>query len=89
MEFGNHETVLLTSRFARLERIGVIEERVTPIEDFDARLLSLSSVSRDKIGARADDMIAEFRAEMAPYLVNGAVTEVIESQALIASRSPR
>jgi SAM-dependent methyltransferase len=87
--FGSHETVLLTSPFSHLERIGVIEERATPIADFDARLLSLSSVSRAQIGDKADAMIAEFRAEMAPYVVDGAVTEVIESQALIASRQPR
>jgi hypothetical protein len=72
-----------------LERVGILEERVTPIADFDARLLSLSSVSRDKIGDRADDMIAGFRAEMAPYIVDGTVTEVIEAQALIASRPPQ
>jgi SAM-dependent methyltransferase len=88
-EFGSHETVLLASPFSRLERVGILEERVTPIADFDARLLSLSSVSRDKIGDRADDMIAEFRAEMAPYIVDGTVTEVIEAQALIASRPPQ
>ena len=87
-EFGSHESVLLASPFSRLERIGVIEQRATAIADFDARLLSLSSVSRDKIGARADEMIAEFRAAMAPYIVHGQVTEVIESQALIASRPP-
>jgi SAM-dependent methyltransferase len=88
-EFGSHEAVLLASPFSQLERISIIEERITPIADFDARLLSLSSVSRDKIGERADAMIAELRVEMAPYVVNGAVTEVIESQALIASRPPR
>jgi hypothetical protein len=88
-EFGSHETVLLASPFSHLERIGIIEERRTPIEDLDSRLLSLSSVSRDKIGDRADAMIAEFRAEMASYAANGMVTEVVESQALIASRPPR
>lgn len=88
-EFGSHETVLLPSPFSHLERVGVIEQRVTPIEDFDSRLLSLSSVSRDQIGDKADDMITEFRAEMAPYVANGMVTEVVESQALIASRPPR
>jgi SAM-dependent methyltransferase len=87
--FGSHETVLLTSTFSRLERIGVIEERRTPIEDFDSRLLSLSSVSRDKIGDQADAMVAELRTEMAGYAVDGTVTEVVESQALIATRPPR
>jgi len=87
--FGKHETVLLTSPFSRLERIGVIEERATPIADFDSRLLSLSSVSRAQIGEKADAMLAEFHEAMAPYAVNGVVTEVVESQALIASRPPR
>jgi len=88
-EFGSHESVLLASPFAQLERIGVIEERRTLIADFDARLLSLSSVSRAEIGARVEEMIAEFRAAMTPYVVDGTVSEVVESQALIASRPPR
>lgn len=87
--FGSHETVLLASPFSRLERIGVLEERRTPIADFDSRLLSLSSVSRARIGDRADEMIAEFSAAMAPHVVDGLVTELVESQALIASRPPR
>jgi len=87
--FGSHETVLLTSPFSHLERIGVIEERATPIADFDSRLLSLSSVSRAQIGEKADTMLAEFHDAMAPYVVNGAVMEVVESQALIASRQPQ
>jgi SAM-dependent methyltransferase len=87
--FASHEAVLLTSPFSRLERIGVIEERATPIGNLDCRLLSLSSVSRAQIGNRADDMIAEFRSAMAPYVAGGRITEVVESQALIASRPPR
>jgi len=61
------------------------ERRLQHIED---RLLSLSSVSRDKIGARADDMIAELRAKLAPFVVDDALSEVVESQALIAMRPP-
>jgi SAM-dependent methyltransferase len=83
-----HESVLLASPFSQLERIGVIESRRTPVAHIEDRLLSLSSVSRDKIGARADDMIAELRAKLAPFVVDGALLEVVESQALIAMRPP-
>jgi 2-methylisocitrate lyase-like PEP mutase family enzyme len=39
--------------------------------------------------ARADGMIAELRAKLAPFAVDGALSEVVESQALIAMRPPR
>jgi trans-aconitate methyltransferase len=84
-----HESVLLASPFSQLERIGVIESRRTPVTNIEDRLLSLSSVSRDKIGDRADEMIAELRQKLAPFAIDGVLTEVVESQALIAMRPPR
>jgi len=83
-----HETVLLASPFSRLERIGVIESRRTPVAHIEDRLLSLSSVSRDKIGARADAMVAELREKLAPFVIEGTIAEVVESEALIAMRPP-
>ena len=88
-EWVEHESVLLASPFSQLERIGVIESRRTPVTHIEDRLLSLSSVSRDKIGARADDMIAELREQLAPFTSNGEITEIVESQALIAMRPSR
>jgi SAM-dependent methyltransferase len=88
-DFPAHETVLFESPFSQLERIGILERRRTPIAQLEDRLLSLSSVSRDKIGARADAMLAELREKLAPFAVDGAVPEVVESQALIAMRPPR
>ena len=88
-DWPKHEQVLLDSPFSALERIGVIERRRTPIDWIVDRILSLSSVSRDKIGARADEMVAELRAALAPYAAGDAITEVVESEALIAMRPPR
>jgi SAM-dependent methyltransferase len=88
-DWVQHESVLLASAFPWLERIGVIESRRTPVGYIEDRLLSLSSVSRDKIGARADDMIAELSEKLVPFVRNGAITEVVESQALVAMRPPR
>jgi hypothetical protein len=34
-------------------------------------------------------MIAELREQLAPFTVDGEITEVVESQALIAMRPPR
>ncbi len=88
-EWPAHETVLLDSPFSQLERIGVIESRRTPVAHIEDRLLSLSSVSRDKIGARADAMIAELMEQLAPFVTDGTLAEVVESEALIAMRPPR
>jgi hypothetical protein len=81
--------VLLASPFSALERIGVIESRRTPVGHICDRMLSLSSVSRDRIGARADQMVAELRERLAPFATDGAVPEIVESEALIAMRPPR
>jgi trans-aconitate methyltransferase len=87
-EWPAHETVLFDSSFSQLERIGIVERRLTPLAHIEDRLLSLSSVSRDKIGARADAMIAELREKLAPFAVDGVVQEIVESQGLIAMRRP-
>jgi hypothetical protein len=81
----SHEAVLLKSPFPHLERIGVIEPRVTPIDHLVDRALSLSSVSHVQIGTRAD-LARELREAMAPLAVNGLVTEVVETEALSAWR---
>jgi SAM-dependent methyltransferase len=82
----SHEGVLLESPFPNLERISAIERRVTPVERFVDRALSLSRVSHARIGMRTDDLARELREALAPLAVNGVVTEVVESQALIARR---
>jgi SAM-dependent methyltransferase len=85
-DWPSHEAVLLDSPFPCLERVSVIERRSTLLERFVDRALSLSSVSRERIGARADDLVREVREALAGFAREGAVTEVIESEALIARR---
>jgi hypothetical protein len=46
----------------------------------------MSSTSPQRIGPRADDLIREHRALLAGVATDGMVTEVIESQALLAFR---
>jgi ubiquinone/menaquinone biosynthesis C-methylase UbiE len=85
-DWPRHEAVLLDSPFPRLERISVIERRATPVERFVDRALSLSSVSLDLTGERSDELSRETRAAMAAFAKDGRVTEVVESEALIARR---
>jgi SAM-dependent methyltransferase len=85
-DWPSHETVLLDSPFRALERIGVIEKRATPVERIVSRMLSLSSVSHAQIGADADRMVGELEAALGDFAQDGAVPEIVESQALIAHR---
>jgi SAM-dependent methyltransferase len=82
-----HEAVLFDSRFPVLERVGVIERRVTPAEDLVERALSMSSTSRARIGDKADRLAAELREALAGFARDGLMTEVVESQALLAGRA--
>jgi len=88
-EWLAHEAILLASPFAEMERISIIERRVTPIERFTDRALSFSSTSRQRLGAKAGNLIRELEELMAKFASNGHVSEVVESTALIAKRSRR
>jgi len=80
------ESVLLDSAFCRLERISAIEQRWTPIERFVDRAFSMSSTTPRKLGTAAKGMAQEMRAALAPFATEGIIIEVVESEALIASR---
>jgi SAM-dependent methyltransferase len=89
-EWLRHEAMLLDSPFCHLERLAVLERRATPPDHIVDRALSLSSVSHARIGERADDLVRELRAALTPFAREGVITEVVESEALIARReAPR
>jgi SAM-dependent methyltransferase len=81
-----HEAILLNSSFSRIEFIAVLERRQRPVERFIDRALSLSSTSSAKIGERTADLAAELRTALAPFAVDGMISEVVESGATIAWR---
>ena len=86
-EWLKNEAILLTSPFHEMERISIIERRFTLVQRFTDRALSFSVTSRDRLGAKADDLSSEVRELMAKFAVDGVVTEVVESTALIARRN--
>jgi trans-aconitate methyltransferase len=81
-----HEAVLLDSAFAELEEIAVIERRRVDVETLIDRALSMSTTSRARLGARADDLVRDIRELIARIAPDGSVTEVITTMALIARR---
>lgn len=86
-EWIGHEAVLLDSPFDRLETVGVIERRQTSVESLVDRAFSMSSTSRGKIGTRADELVQAIRESMTVHARSGMLAEVIETKALIASRT--
>lgn len=85
-DWVHHEAVLLDSPFAALERLSVIERRRTAVDRLLDRALSMSSSSPERLGPRAADLVGELRTLLAAVAIDGLVTEVIESEALIARR---
>ncbi len=82
----NHTAVLLDSPFSRLEEVAVIERRRIPTETLIDRALSMSGTAPERIGDRVTALIAEIEGLMAEHEVDGMVTEVVTSSALIARR---
>jgi len=80
------EALLLDSAFRQLERIGVIDRRRIAVERLVDRALSMSSTSPARLGAKAEELAAKIRELALRYAQSGIITEVIQSQALIAKR---
>jgi len=85
-EWMRHEAFLLDSAFAELEELSVIERRRVAVETLIDRVLSTSTTSEARLGARAHDLVREIRDLMAGIAPEGSVTEVIATSALIARR---
>jgi SAM-dependent methyltransferase len=81
-----HEAVLLDSPFSRLESIAVIERRRIDTQTLVRRALSMSSLSAAGAGQRLDELTRDLSAALAPFASDGAITEVVESYALLARR---
>ncbi len=85
-DYRPHLSVLLDSPFRRLERIGVIVRHPLSLQTLVDRTLSYSSTSRARLGARADELIAELERKYAVWEAKGPMEEVLTSTALMAFR---
>lgn len=82
-----HFSVLLRSPFGLVERIHLLEERETSIDDQVGRALSRSSTAPQVLQDRQGAFEAALRAALAPFADKaGAITEIVEYTALLARR---
>lgn len=81
-----HEAVLLDSKFNHLERISVVRQIETPVERLVDRALSMSSTSPQRLGAELGRLMERLRAALSEEAKDGVITEVVESEALLAFR---
>ncbi len=81
-----HEAFLLDSAFRRLERIALVARHEATTESLLERALSMSSLSRARLGERTEALIRELTASLAHTAPAGTLSEVLEYSALIARR---
>lgn len=82
----DHEAVLRRSAFSNVRRLTERYRRRTSIDELVARALSTSTTSPDVLGERRAEFEAEIRAGAAPFAQDGAVSELVEAEALLATR---
>jgi SAM-dependent methyltransferase len=85
-EWLAHEACLMDSAFAHLERISVITRSRIPIARLLDRAFSLSITSPHRLGERVEKFQTDLMEALSPHAVDGAITEVLESRALLAIR---
>jgi hypothetical protein len=82
----NHETVLLRSAFASLERVSIVERRRVTLDSLISRAQSMSSLSRERLGPRLDELLERVRELLETHAADGWLEERVESSAVIARR---
>ena len=85
-DWESHDAILAKSPFAALERVSIVETRRVSVESLSERPLSMSSLSRERLGARLDELLARIGQLLDAHATNGWLDERIESTALIARR---
>jgi SAM-dependent methyltransferase len=85
-EWQDHEAVLVSSPFSRIDRVVYLHRGVTTVDILVHRALSMSATTRSRLGDRADQLVSELRAVLAPLTADGTLTEQIEWTAIVARR---
>jgi len=85
--FRTHHSLLLDSRFNRLEGLSEFIRREITADEIVGLAFSLSTSSPEKLGDQAGAFEAELRAALAAISAEGRFTEIAELTALVARRS--
>lgn len=82
-----HEAVLLRSPFSRLEKFGIVERRVSSMDDLISRALSQSSTTPEALGEKRAPFEKALRDGLLGICPDGRFPEIMESVALLARRT--
>jgi SAM-dependent methyltransferase len=85
-DYRSHVSYLLDSAFSHVARIGVFIRHTITAEDIIGRAFSLSMLSTEKLGDRADAFDNDLRAALAAASPEGHFTEIAELAAVVATR---
>ena len=81
------EFYLLKSKFDRLERVSVIQRIESPVERVLHRVWSMAIPHCEQLELETKTLLENLRALLNQHASNGLLTEIIESEALVAFRS--
>lgn len=85
-DYRTHVSYLFESAFTHIERVGVYVKRPISIDEIVGRAFSLSMLSKEKLGEKADDFERELRAALTGMSAEGRFTEIAELAAIVARR---
>jgi len=83
---SRYDQLLLDSSFPVIERVAVLERRVTPLARLVDRALSYGATWVGAGPGVVEALAAELRQALAPFAVEGLIHEVVEGQATLARR---
>lgn len=84
--YHTHESVLLASPFSVLDGLSVTLRRSLSADDIVGRAFSMSTCSREKLGARSAAYEADLRAALTTLSPGGEFSEIAQLEALVARR---
>jgi hypothetical protein len=85
-DYRTHVSYLFDSVFTHIERAGVYVRRPITVDEIVGRAFSLSMLSKEKLGDRADDFERELRMALTVLSPEGRFTEIAELAAIVAKR---
>ena len=85
-DYRTHVSYLFDSAFTHIERVGVYVRRPITVDHIVGRAFSLSMLSRERLGDRADDFERDLRAALTGLSPEGRFTEIAELAAIVAKR---
>ncbi|CAH2778753.1 MAG: Cyclopropane-fatty-acyl-phospholipid synthase-like protein, clusters with FIG005069 [uncultured Paraburkholderia sp.] len=85
-DWESHDIVLDRSPFCVLESVSIVETQRVSAQSLIERPQSMSSLSRNCLGDRLDELLARVQALVDTHATNGWLEDRVESTALIARR---